>query len=191
MARRSQYDPLEKQIQDLRSASLDPDTADNTLSVQQAVSNAMHWWMRDRPNSDDECADRLNEFFTHILETGEHPSVEKMCLALGIYKSDLAKWESGSRGTVRAEMIKKAMEMLAAIDAELVTKNKMPQVIYIFRAKNFYGMQDQAHVVVEPRLPFEQGDAIEAGKKYVQGMASEDGDGDNLFETLLGEGDVT
>ena len=64
--------------------------------------------------------------------------IERGCyFAMGDYYNDL-------------EMIKKAKEILAAMDAELVSKGKIPQVTYIFRAKNFFGMQDQQELVLTP-----------------------------------------
>ena len=50
-------------------------------------------------------------------------------------------------------MIKKAKEILAGIDAKLVSMGKIPQVTYIFRAKNFFGMKDQQDLVVTPAMP--------------------------------------
>ena len=50
-------------------------------------------------------------------------------------------------------MIKKAKEILAGIDAKLVSQGKIPQVTYIFRAKNFFGMKDQSEVVLTPNNP--------------------------------------
>lgn len=52
---------------------------------------------------------------------------------------------------------KKAKEILAGIDAKLVSMGKIPQVTYIFRAKNFFGMKDQQDLVVTPAMPL--GDA--------------------------------
>jgi len=45
-------------------------------------------------------------------------------------------------------MIKKAKQILASIDAELVSSGKIPQVVYIFRAKNFYQMSDQQEITI-------------------------------------------
>ena len=50
-------------------------------------------------------------------------------------------------------MIYKAKEILAGIDAKLVSMGKIPQVTYIFRAKNFFGMKDQQDLVVTPAQP--------------------------------------
>ena len=50
-------------------------------------------------------------------------------------------------------MIKKAKEILAGIDAKLVSMGKIPQVTYIFRAKNFFSMSDSATLTVIPAQP--------------------------------------
>jgi hypothetical protein len=67
-------------------------------------------------------------------------------------------------------MIKKAKGILAAIDAKLVSEGKIPQVTYIFRAKNFFGMRDQQDVVLTPNVnPLgEQADAKALKQKYLE-----------------------
>jgi hypothetical protein len=51
------------------------------------------------------------------------------------------------------DMIKKAKEILAGMDAKLVSMGKIPQVTYIFRAKNFYQMSDNSVLTVVPGSP--------------------------------------
>ena len=136
-----------------KSASLaDTMTATND-DIKHILSNVLYWYDRPLVKSDEECAERLNEYFTRLNQTGEIPTVEKMCLALGTVRSEVWEWEQGKKGPVRAYMIKKAKEILAALDAELVSKGKIPQVTYIFRAKNFFGMRDQQDVVITPNSP--------------------------------------
>ena len=50
-------------------------------------------------------------------------------------------------------MIKKAKEILASLDAELVSRGKIPQITYIFRAKNFFGMKDVQDYILTPNNP--------------------------------------
>ena len=96
----------------------------------------------------------MQEFFQVLSETGELPSVEKMALALGTTRQSIWNWENGIKcSPARQQMIKQAKEMLAAMDADLVSNNKIPQVTYIFRAKNFFGMKDQTDVVITPNNP--------------------------------------
>ena len=115
-------------------------------AIAEAVSNAFYWFNQEKVKSDEEVAERLNDFFAHCSKTGELPTVEKLALCLGTYRDQLWEWEHG-RGLdatpERALMIKKAKGIIAALDAELAAKQKISPVVYIFRAKNFYGMRDQ------------------------------------------------
>lgn len=122
--------------------------------MRAMMKSILRWYGKPMIRSDDECAERLNEFFNVISETGELPTVEKMCLALGADRKTVWAWEQGTGcSPVRAVMIKQAKEMLAAMDAELVSKGKIPVVSYIFRAKNFHHMSDQTEVVITPNNP--------------------------------------
>ena len=141
--------------------------------MQTMIGNVLYWYKRDMVKSDDECADRLNEFFQRIHQTGEIPTVEKMCLSLGAVRSVVWEWENGSKGKTRANIIKKAKEILAALDAEMVQNNKIPQVTYIFRAKNFYHMADKTEVVLAPGTPLDSVDS-NAAKKNVLDALPED-----------------
>ena len=77
-----------------------------------------------------------------------------MCLALGADRTTVWNWQNGINcSPVRAAMIKQAKSMLAALDADLVSKGKIPVVSYIFRSKNFYNMSDQTEVVITPNNP--------------------------------------
>ena len=125
--------------------------ANNTCEpgeISKILSNAMYWYNRELVKTNEECAERLEEYFTRIIENDEIPTVEKMCLALGTVRSTVSDWEHGSLGTTRAYMIKKAKEISAALDAELVSKGKIPQITYIFRAKNFFGMKDNQEMTL-------------------------------------------
>ena len=136
-----------------KSASVTANCTANKQEISEIIQNSYKWFNCERVKTDEECADRLNEFFTECLQTGEIPTVEKMCLALGTTRTTVWRWEQGDLGSVRSNMIKKAKEILASMDAELVQKSKIPQITYIFRAKNFYGMSDRTEIEVAPRNP--------------------------------------
>lgn len=98
--------------------------------------------------TDDECEQRIDAYFQYIIRTGEKPSIEKLALALGVTRRMINWWQNGERGSQRRQaMINYAIETLAAMDAELVNNNKIPQVTYIFRSKNFFGMKDTQDIV--------------------------------------------
>ena len=93
-----------------------------------------------------------------------------MALALGVTVATLWDWENKrSQSPIRSEMIKKAKGILQGIDAKLVAEGRIPQITYIFRAKNFYGMRDQQEVILTPNDPL--GDAENTKQlqdKYVE-----------------------
>ena len=104
--------------------------------------------------TDEECLERLTDFFMRYAQEGGLPTVEKMCLCLGADNDTVLDWGHGTKGAVRAGMIKSAKHVLAAIDADLVLKGMINPVAYIFRAKNYYGMKDQQDVVVQAKNIF-------------------------------------
>lgn len=101
--------------------------------------------------TDEECLQRLSDFFAHYAESGGLPTVEKMCLWLGAPKSTVFDWQQGKKGEKRAAIIKRAKNILAAIDADLAMRGLIRDAVYIFRAKNYYGMKDQQDVVVQAK----------------------------------------
>lgn len=81
--------------------------------------------------TDDECEQRIDAYFQYIIRTGEKPSLEKLALALGVTRRSIDYWKNGEIGSARRQaMINYAIETLAAMDAELVNNNKIPQVTW-------------------------------------------------------------
>ena len=112
--------------------------------ISRIVGESVQYFPRKRAANNEEIAERLNDYFRQCFEEGQIPTVEDMALALGVNRQLLGYWENEvTHNRERAEMIKQAKEVLAAIDAKLVSENKIPQVTYIFRAKNYFGMRDQ------------------------------------------------
>lgn len=150
-----------------KSASLELNCTAKADEIATAVSSSFYWWDYPPVKTDEECAERLNEFFRHCIETKELPTVEKMGLALGVARTTVHDWEVGRVGPVRAHMIKKAKAILASIDADLVANGLMNTVAYIFRAKNFYGMKDQAEVTVTHTSETPDKTPAELAEKYI------------------------
>lgn len=123
-------------------------------AIRNAVSASLYWSKMSPVKTDDECAERLNFFFEKIIELGHYPTIEKLALALGVAVNTVSAWEHGSLGLTRMGMVKKAKQMIADLDAQLAAQQKISPVVYIFRAKNYYGLQDQVKVISE--APTEQ-----------------------------------
>ena len=99
-----------------------------------------------------------------------------MCLALGYPRETIWKWETGREGSTpfRSNIIKKAKELIAAYDANLVAEGKLNPVTYIFRSKNYYGMKDQQEHVITPNNPLGDASSPEEIKKRLNERKPED-----------------
>ena len=136
-----------------KSASVKANLINTTESdISRIVRESYQYFGRKPPKNDEECAQRLNDYFKQCNDEGQLPTIEDMALALGTTRTSLWEWENNRKcGSVRADMIKQAKQIVAGIDAKMAAEGKIPQVVYIFRAKNFYGMKDQQDVIVTPK----------------------------------------
>ena len=138
--------------------------------IAKAIHNAFQYYNRSIVKSDEECAQRINAYFQDCFEQQMIPTVENLSLALGTTRATVWEWENGRKcSAVRADMVKKAKQILASVDAELVASGKIPQVVYIFRAKNFYGMADQQEITINANNNAEQDmSAEDIAKRYIE-----------------------
>lgn len=123
----------------------------------------------DPPVSDDDLCDRLNWFFQTCTETHQIPTVEKMCLALSWTPDQVKCIEHGQTkgfSAATARIIKKAKNLIASLDAELALDSKIQPVVYMFRAKNYYGMKDTQDVEISAKPVVEQPDMKALEEKY-------------------------
>ena len=117
----------------------------NILAISKAFGEPVQ--------SDDELRERLGWFFENCAETQQLPTVEKMCLALGIPRETVHEIIHGIRKGFSKEtpdILKNAKNLIASLDAELAQEGKIQPVVYLFRAKNFYGMKDAQEMVLTP-----------------------------------------
>ena len=125
--------------------------------ISRCMANCMMFYDRPLVKSDDECRQRLYDFFDTCQKTGQLPTVEKMMMSLGAVKSTVWNWENGNGcSSERMNLIKKAKEFIASFESEMVTEGKINPVVYIFRAKNYFGMKDQQDLVLTPNNPLGQ-----------------------------------
>lgn len=165
------------------TASIEKNTTARPEEIAQAVRNAFQYFNRECVKTDEECAERINGYFRDCYEQQMIPTVENLSLALGTVRQVLWQWENGQGcSSKRTDMVKKAKQILASIDAELVSSGKIPQVVYIFRAKNFYQMSDQQEITINAQNGQEQDlNAEDIAKRYL-----EDG---KTVETGFADGD--
>ena len=123
------------------------------------------------PKNDDELCERLDWFFETCQETNQLPTVEKMCLALSWSRQHVFELEAGNRpgfSPITRDIIKKAKNLIASMDAELAQEGKIQPVVYMFRAKNYYGMKDQQDVVLTPNQGSDFQDRATIEAKYAE-----------------------
>ena len=152
-------------------ANLEGGSSAKKEDVSRILGNCLKWYKLDKVKSIEELNTRLEFFFTECFATGEIPTVEKMCLAIGYPRETVWRWETGERecelGSAGGNIIKKAKNFLATFESEMVTEGKINPVVYIFRAKNFFGMKDQQEHVITPNNPMgDVSDPEEIAQKY-------------------------
>ncbi len=138
-------------------------TLNNILAVSKAFDAP--------PKNDEELCDRLNWFFKTCAETQQLATVEKMCLALSWSRQHVFELEAGNRpgfSLDTRDILKKAKNLIASMDAELAQEGKIQPVVYMFRAKNYYGMKDQQDVVVTPNQTGDFQDRATIEAKYAE-----------------------
>lgn len=138
-------EPLKSKLESLYQNPKDRDTA---LFIHHTVHHALDLYCNTQPSDDNEVNDRIISYFTICQEEAIPPTMEGLWLCLGVGKTVFYEWRAGKRGTVRAEILKRAQLVIAECDTQMAIAGKMPQILYIFRSKNFYGMKDQVENVI-------------------------------------------
>lgn len=117
--------------------------------IGKTLNKMMMFWSMPQVEDDAELADRLYNFFILCMESQQHPTWEKLCYYIGFHESTVSRWLTGmiNATETRRNLIKKAKDFCAIYDAELAMDGKINPIIYIFRAKNFFGMVDRVEHV--------------------------------------------
>lgn len=117
-------------------------------AVSAVLSNYLDLLDKKPIETPEECAERLNQFFTKCAEKGQLATIESMALELGLTNQQVSDWiRDKTKGEVIALMLQKAKQIIAAQDAELAMRNRINSILYIFRSKNFYGMVDKREII--------------------------------------------
>ncbi len=129
-------------------------------------------------NSNEQVDERIAWYFRKCAENDMKPTVAGMALALGTTRSSLFEWETGQkRGSNfdRADSIKKAKEILAALWEDYMLNGKINPVTGIFIGKNHFGYRDQTDIVVAPSSPLgDAQDREQIAAKYQDALPSPD-----------------
>ena len=148
------------------------ESAEDKQLISRLLTEALDAYNQPKVKSDEELAERWNQYFHKCAETGQIPTVEEMAMYSGFTQATVWDWENGRRqgfSSQTAEIVKKAKEYLKSFDAKLVVSGKVNPIVYFFRAKNYYGMSDKQELVVSTGAGSEQDiSAEDIAKRYIE-----------------------
>lgn len=146
--------------------------------ISRLVSETIRTYKMPRVKDDAELEQRLADYFQHCAITGERPTVEQMGQCTGYSLRTVSDWEYGINKGFSPDtslIIKKAKEFLRVFDAKMVAEGALNPVVYIFRAKNYYGMKDQQDIVVAPGNPLgPEPDTRQLASDYLKALPDAD-----------------
>ncbi len=153
------------------SSKVSVETEEDRQLVSKLLTEVMVEYKQERVKSDEELAERLNDYFMRCATRGQVPTVEEMAMSTGYTQSTVWDWEVGRNkgfSPNTSVIIKKAKDILKTFDAKLVISGKLNFLAYCFRAKNYYGMVDKQEYVVTPNVQQEsEFDEKDIRKRYL------------------------
>lgn len=128
-----------------------------------------------RCTSAQELSDRFEQLFTMCFNNNFIPVVEMLALCSGFDRRDIWRIETEQihKGSGMSDVVKNAKNLIASVEAELARDGEINGSVYMFRAKNYFGMVDKQEVVVTPnvdnKIPDNVDDIINAIPKLDDG----------------------
>lgn len=85
---------------------------------------------------------RIAEYFDICAKNDMRPGVEGMCLALGVNRSTLLRWERGELRPELQETVQKAKQLIAAYLEDVSMSGRLNPATSCFLFKNWFGYKD-------------------------------------------------
>lgn len=108
----------------------------------------------------------VQNYFEDCADVGLRPTIRGLARALGTVYNTLNDWENGSRdaqlGSGCSALIKKAKQFVAEFDELAAVEGLDNPVLFMFRAKNYYGMKDEQDINIAPKQNIEAENTPEA-----------------------------
>lgn len=105
-------------------------------------------------NSAEEMQLLIEQYFVDCAEFKLRPTVRGLAIALGTVYDTLNGWERGERdaqlGSSASAIIKKAKQLIAEYDEIMAIEGYDNPILFMFRAKNYYNMQDKQEITFNP-----------------------------------------
>ena len=122
-----------------------------TASIKATLAEAFQAFSMPKVKSDEELKARIGEYFQTCIERASVPTFEEVALYCGYTVATFRRWErktASGFSSETGEIIAKLRTVLHDYDAKMAMAGKSNPVMYIFRSKNYYDMQDKVEQVI-------------------------------------------
>lgn len=141
--------------------TIDPDFSRKVMQCNLEVMNIR----KDKPSNPEEFEETINAYFSICAKYALPPTVEGLGLATKYLRNSLHDIENGLFHKDCTDIVKTAKDYIKNYDASLAMSGMIPQSVYQFRAKNFYGMKDVQELAVAPKTDLTPDNAQEILKE--------------------------
>lgn len=143
-------DEMDAVIRGLQTVETDDEK--NVAALKIVANNLafMRLGLQHPVSSDADLAAAMDNFFALCMQTNTLPTWEKFLIVCGRSAGWARAIMNGSApgySPKTKEMLDTVRAALASIDAELANNGSIDRVVYIFRAKHFYGITEKPDVV--------------------------------------------
>lgn len=112
-------------------------------AVQQIVSSLKELHDMGRPQTDEEVANRINDYFEFCERSSIRPGIESLCMALHITRTTLFRWNNGENcSQYKQELIQSARSFIGAFLEQAMLGGKISPPSGIFLMKNWLSYKD-------------------------------------------------
>ena len=143
----------------------------DSATVQGLVANVKELYDKGKPETDEEVAQRIDEFFGLCERTSLRPGIETLCMALHISRQTLLNWSRGDGcSRERKELINCARAFIHAFLEQASLSGKLNPATSIFLLKNWCGYRDTVIYQAQTNdlLPSERAEII-AQRRHLLG----------------------
>ena len=142
-----------------------------SATVQGIVTNVKQLYDKGKPETDEEVAQRIDEFFGLCERTSLRPGIETMCMSLHISRQTLLNWSRGDGcSRERKELVNGARAFIHAFLEQASLSGKLNPATSIFLLKNWCGYRDTVIYQAQTNelLPSERAEII-AQRRHLLG----------------------
>lgn len=118
-------------------------------AVQKIVTSLKQLHDLGRPTTDEELADRIDQYFQFCEHSSVRPGIESLCLSLHITRQTLLNWANGQGCSEKRQQIaQSARSFLSAYLEQLTLQGRLNPASSCFMFKNWFNYHD--NVLPEP-----------------------------------------